>query len=363
LTSKLIEELNLQDLCVLGGRDKVKVEKIAKKHNFKSTSAFSLDLGKNQLDDQLRRLNVCAVLHCAGPFEKTAHTMIDACLRNDLHYLDITGEIQVFEYSLSNNQMNKSAESKRIVIMSGVGFDVVPTDCLSLALTDEFKKKFHNSPHYLELAISFGNSPASHGTLKTMILGVGKPEPIRRNGKLLEGKKFHTIKKVRFPRTNKELDAVTVPWGDVSTAYHSTGVPNINVLFATRAPPPLFVWIINFFLVHWFLILLFKIPIVFSIISKAVEKLTPRGLTDDQRTSHKGIQIVGFVQDESGSKRVSGHVFTTEGYTFTADAALLSTLRVMAGQVNKYGCITPSVAFGSQFVTEIPKCELSIDQK
>ena len=37
------------------------------------------------------------VLHCAGPFAHTARRMADACFRTHTHYLDITGEIAVFE--------------------------------------------------------------------------------------------------------------------------------------------------------------------------------------------------------------------------------------------------------------------------
>ncbi len=38
-----------------------------------------------------------AVIHCAGPFEQTSRPMASACLRGGVHYLDITGEIAVFE--------------------------------------------------------------------------------------------------------------------------------------------------------------------------------------------------------------------------------------------------------------------------
>ena len=31
------------------------------------------------------------VLHCAGPFSRTSQPMADGCLRNGVHYLDITG--------------------------------------------------------------------------------------------------------------------------------------------------------------------------------------------------------------------------------------------------------------------------------
>src|SRR5262249_13438152 len=37
------------------------------------------------------------VLHAAGPFIHTSPPMVQACLRAGAHYLDVTGEIAVFE--------------------------------------------------------------------------------------------------------------------------------------------------------------------------------------------------------------------------------------------------------------------------
>src|SRR6185436_9617383 len=37
------------------------------------------------------------VAHCAGPFAATARPMVDACLATGTHYLDVTGEVEVFE--------------------------------------------------------------------------------------------------------------------------------------------------------------------------------------------------------------------------------------------------------------------------
>ena len=40
--------------------------------------------------------DIAVVANCAGPFATTSAPMIDACLNNQTHYLDITGEIDVF---------------------------------------------------------------------------------------------------------------------------------------------------------------------------------------------------------------------------------------------------------------------------
>src|SRR5262245_43200382 len=71
------------------------------------------------------------VLHCAGPFASTWRAMSDACLRARAHYLDITGEIAVFE-----GLATRDAEARKagVMLLPGVGFDVVPSDCLAAHL-------------------------------------------------------------------------------------------------------------------------------------------------------------------------------------------------------------------------------------
>lgn len=90
--------------------------------------AFSLDT-RAKLDDAIR--GNALVLHCAGPFKHTSRPMADACLRVGTHYLDITGEEQVFEMLAARDAEAKAA---RVVLFPGVGFDVVPSDCLAAHL-------------------------------------------------------------------------------------------------------------------------------------------------------------------------------------------------------------------------------------
>jgi hypothetical protein len=58
--------------------------------------ARAFDLGDpTRLDAAIKDVSV--VLCVAGPFSTTSRPMADACLRNRVHYLDITDEIDVFE--------------------------------------------------------------------------------------------------------------------------------------------------------------------------------------------------------------------------------------------------------------------------
>jgi short subunit dehydrogenase-like uncharacterized protein len=56
------------------------------------------------------------VLHCAGPFSATAAPMMTACLVGHAHYLDITGEISVFEHAQT---LDADARAAGIIICPG----------------------------------------------------------------------------------------------------------------------------------------------------------------------------------------------------------------------------------------------------
>jgi short subunit dehydrogenase-like uncharacterized protein len=109
---------------ILAGRNAIAIEELAKKHHL-DYRVFALD-ETARLDAALQEVDM--VLHCAGPFSITSRTMVEACLRNKKHYTDITGEISVFE---SMAALDDKAKAFEIMVMPGVGFDVVPSDCLA----------------------------------------------------------------------------------------------------------------------------------------------------------------------------------------------------------------------------------------
>ena len=112
---------------VIAGRSKEKIESLANKFGL-DYKVFSLD-NEPEMDAVLGEFDL--VLHAAGPFMYTAKPMMEACIRTNTHYLDITGEIAVFEMA---HRFDKAAKESSIVMMPGVGFDVVPTDCMALYL-------------------------------------------------------------------------------------------------------------------------------------------------------------------------------------------------------------------------------------
>jgi short subunit dehydrogenase-like uncharacterized protein len=275
------------------------------------------------------------VLHCAGPFSRTSQPMADACLRSGVHYLDITGEIAVFEALAARYDEAKNAG---VMLLPGVGFDVVPSDCLAAHLN----RRLPAATRLVLGILTVGG--VSRGTTMTMLEGIesGHGGMVRVNGKLTEvpaGAKTRAIDYGRGPR-----ESLLMPWGDVATAYHSTGIPNIEVYMAF--PPT----VTRAMQASRYLGWLTKVPGVMGMLKQRVQN-GPPGPNAEARA--KGLSILwGLVEDDSGS-RVESRLQAPEGYTFTALSSLAIVRKVLAGQVRP-GFQTPSSAYGPDLVMEIP---------
>ena len=171
---------------------------------------------------------VTVVLNCAGPFSRTARPLVDGCLRARAHYLDITGEIDVFE---ALARRDADARAAGVTLLPGAGFDVVPSDCLAAHVAHRLPSATH-----LTLAFSAGTQ-MSRGTALTAIENAHAGGMIRREGALVRVPSGWRTRSIDFG--DGAQSAISIPWGDVATAYHTTGIPNIEVYvalpFAVRA--------------------------------------------------------------------------------------------------------------------------------
>ena len=311
---------------ILAGRSAIKVEELAKKHHLEYR-VFSLD-ETDRLDAALQEVDMA--LHCAGPFSITSRPMVEACLRNKKHYTDITGEISVFEGAAA---MRKKAEDAGIMVMPGVGFDVVPSDCLARHLKDRLPSATH-----LSLAF-YGMGRLSHGTQATMTMNVGKGGAIRKDGKITGVPAAWKTQEIDFGEVTKT--GVTIPWGDVATAYYSTGIPNIEV-FTVVPPSNLKMMKMSRYL-GW---LLATKPF-----QDYLQKQIPAGgPSDDERAKGKTL-MWGQASDLNGNRVVSRQQ-GPEGYTITAIAALNIAEKILAGNFTP-GYQTPARAYGADLVLEI----------
>ncbi len=310
---------------ILAGRNQTKLAQLAQR--------FDLEMRVFALDDAAsisRHLNdVAVVLNCAGPFSRTALALGNAGIRSGVHYLDITGEIDVFE---SLALLDPQARDAGVMLMPGAGFDVVPSDCLAAHL----KRRLPDATS-LTLAFKAIGRP-SHGTATTMAENAHRGGKVRRDGKLISVPSASSVKAVDFGFG--PVTCMSIPWGDVSTAWFSTRIPNIEVFMA--APTGLRVAA----LAGRYLSGLIGTSFVQRLIRKQIDA-GPAGPSASERARGSS-HLWGEVRNASG-KTASATLHTVEGYSLTAITAWDIARRTMNGDC-KAGFQTPSLAYGADYI-------------
>lgn len=313
---------------ILAGRDPGKLRPLADRLGLEARAA--------RLDepDRLRAVltGVTAVIHAAGPFSRTARPMAEACLAAGAHYVDITGEIDVLE-TLAGRDAD--ARSAGIVLLPAAGFDVVPSDCLAAHVARRLPGATH-------LRISIGGFGGfSRGTARTMAEGIAWGTRVRRNGRIVE--------LAKPPRGRADFGrgarpTVGLGWGDVSSAWYSTRVPNIEVYFeafpamaaAAGLPAPLRRIIAG--------------GTAQRLINRGIDRL-PEGPSAAARATARST-FLAEARDDAG-RQVASRMETPEGYTLTAATAVTVARRLASGTVPA-GFHTPVTAFGPDFILDFP---------
>ncbi len=288
--------------------------------------AFTLDDG-NKVADAIRGMR--AVLHCAGPFAHTYRPIAEACLEVGVHYLDITGEIAVFEGLAAETA---AAQSRGVMLLPGVGFDVVPSDCLAAHL----KRRLPSATHLALGFLTLGR--VSRGTATTVAENLPHGGLVRQAGVLQRVPAAWKTRVIDFG--TGPVKAITIPWGDVSTAYHSTGIPNIEFYMAAPLGLRLAARLGRHF--GW---LLGAAPVQSWLLHRI--RRGPPGPTEQERAQGR-TYLWGEAVDDTG-RRVVSRQQGPEGYTLTVQTALAVVERVLAGDAPP-GFQTPSKAYGCDSV-------------
>ncbi|WP_435335255.1 saccharopine dehydrogenase family protein [Haloarchaeobius sp. TZWWS8] len=279
--------------------------------------------------------DVDVVLNCAGPFAHTADTMIDGCLDVGTHYLDVTGEWRVFD---AIQQRGEAARDAGVMLLPGVGFDVVPSDCLAAHLHDRLP-----SANHLRLALSTPGG-MSRGTALTMVENLGKGGVIREDGVLVDVPLAAREREVAFSHGDRTV--MSIPWGDVVTAHRSTGIPNIEVYAETNPKT-----------VSRLRKLRKLSPVLGSSPVQAILKkyVNWRISGPDEETLEAGRgELWGEVSD--GVRRKVSRLHTPNPYALTRDTAVLTAKKAQRGDVTP-GFQTPSTAYGTDLVLELDGVE------
>jgi short subunit dehydrogenase-like uncharacterized protein len=283
-----------------------------------------------KLDAALQEVN--AVLHCAGPFVLTFQAMAEACIRNKKHYVDISGEIEEFE---ALALMDEEAKHAGVMLLPGGGFDVVPSDCL-IAYT---ASKLPNASD-LKLYIKSVGSGISRGTARSGIENSHRAGRIRRDGKIVSVPNVYDSKDVDFGRGPTRL--VTMGWGDVSTAYHSTSIPNVTVYMGF---PKAMISIMKFTKAAG--------PLLYSRAARNFIKwligifFAPGPSREKNKTGFA--LLIAEVTD--GVKTVRAKLRTPEAYYLTALTSVEIMKRILSNDL-KPGFQTPSKVYGAEFILQ-----------
>lgn len=325
---------------LLAGRRAAAVGQVAQRFDC-AHRIFSLD----SVDEIARQLDdVDAVLLCAGPFSRTSGAVVEACLRTRTHYLDITGEIAVFEAIFARDQ---EARERGVVLLPGVGFDVVPSDCLAKSLHQQM-------PDAERLTLAFHTASApSPGTMKTSVEAMGKGGAVRRGGRIVQVPT--AFRSATIPFRDGHRKAMTIPWGDVSTAYHSTGICEIEVYMAMPTPMlaaaklsrPFTKWLGSERVRSFF-------ETRIDARNKSASVHPDQGDEPEARS-----QLWGRV--DSGTAFLEATLVTPGGYRLTAMTSVESVSRILQGALHgdiRRGAFTPSRAFGADFIQFFSGCNL-----
>ncbi len=272
------------------------------------------------------------VFNAAGPFIHTSSPLIAACLEQGIHYTDITGEIPVFENIFS---FDSQAKQRGIALIPGIGFDVIPTDCLARYVADRVPGAVH-----LELAFS-GLKHISPGTMKTMVEMIPGGGLVRRDGKLIPYPLGKGAKQVPFPGGSHTV--IPILWGDLETAYHSTGIPNITTLMAYPDAMVPFLHTGTAVLQR-----LFKIAAVRRLAQRFIG-MAVKGPDMHARETARAF-IWARAADEKGHEK-QAWLDMPESYQFTAVASVLAIEKIF--KLQPKGALTPSMAFGADFVLDV----------
>ena len=333
-TGRLVAALAAErgELPVIAGRDEGRLRRLGEMFELEHRR---LDLADpTALAQALDGIDVVA--HCAGPFSATAAPMVDACLATRTHYLDITGEIDVFETVLARD---KEAREAGVVLLPGAGFDVVPTDCLAAMLARAVPGATR-----LELAIRAHGS-VSPGTARTAMESLGSAGRARVAGVIGPIPADQRRRRVEFADGPAVVHALA--WGDVSTAYHSTGIADVVVYAALPAA---------------------ALPVLVlaqaagpaarnRLVRGTLKRLAGRlpGPSAEARAKNRS-QIWGEATDADGTS-ATGKISTLDPYDLTADSVVRIVGRLTSGAVEP-GAYTPSKAFGPDFVRELDGIEV-----
>ena len=202
-----------------------------------------------------------------------------------------------------------------------------------------------NDVEHLILGVH-GRGPLSQGTMRTMVEGFLAKGAVRESEVLRLVPIVYRSSVLSF--ANRKRSCMTVPWGDVSTSFYSTGVPNIRVEFSSKET-----WIFLLRLLRP-LAILWDSNWCKSVLRKYIKTMA-KG-PDQKQLQTQGCDMVAYALRADGSG-LRAHLQSVNGYRLTADTALAAIERIESSKLAA-GFYTPSKAFGWEFIQNLEGVKL-----
>ena len=327
LIAKLAKSHALE--LILAGRNQSLLAAVANKLDLECR-VFGLD-NSQVIESAIEDVEV--IINCAGPFSRSAKPLIDSCLRTKTHYTDIAGEVPEFEALVARDAQAKSSE---VMLLPGIGFGVVPTDCMAVYLKSKLPKA-----NKLTL-IYETQGGVSRGTANTVLPNLHKMGALRQGGQLVPARPAE--KSLKIDLGAGKITAVTNPWrADLVTAFHSTGIGNIEVYTVFPAPIGFLMQASRY--LGWF----FSSSLFQSALERLIQTL-PAGPTETERAKGK-TRVMGIVEDETG-QTATARLEGPEAYEVTALAAIATIKHILQGEI-KPGFQTPASVYGADLILEV----------
>lgn len=313
---------------ILAGRDVARVRALA--------AELGLDHRIAALDDPhalgTALDGVGAVAHCAGPYSVTCAPMLEACLARGVHYLDLNGTIPVLEATFAHDARARAAG---VAMVPGAGFDVVPTDCL-IALT---AARLPGASR-IELAFRAGGG-VSRGTATSAVEALGAASLARVGGAIVDAPPDRRRLAVVFGGRPVQLTAVS--WGDVSTAFHSTGIGDVSVYTELPAAAAIAMRVAG---------VTVRVPGLHAATRWAASRAVRHMADPTSETMGATRAELWARATHPDGRTVTGRMTTPNTYALTADSVVRAVRRLADGSVPP-GVHTPSGAFGADFAASL----------
>jgi saccharopine dehydrogenase (NAD+, L-lysine-forming) len=313
---------------MLGGRDPAKLAGVADVVE-RPFRAFGLDRPA-PIEAAVGDVNV--VLNAAGPFTETAPAMMDACVRRGVHYLDLAGEWSVFSRA---QDLSPAAAAAGVMLMPGVGFTLVASDCLmALAVDRAPGAAFLRVGLSRPLVMSRGTAVAAGRLFEPWAL-------TRRGGALCASPLGERTHEFDFGFGLTEAVAVSMP--DVVAGQHSTGIGDIE--FYCEAG-----WVTRLAMRSAALIAPWTERRAWDRVAELASLAWPSDPPAEALES-AGFVLVVEATDRWRRKK-SVRMRTMDGYSVTAFTAPEIVRRVLSGAVAP-GFQTPAGLYGGELILDL----------